>query len=118
MLERLASPFKFTAASVAAVAVVIYAALFTSVLVFDDLPRVPKNTRGLDLDRAYEALSVVRHILEFVLSVEQWVPLQGLAPSLACCQRPMLPAGRDGTLYSVAAVFSLTLHSRRSQTRA
>ncbi|TBU56297.1 hypothetical protein BD310DRAFT_931826 [Dichomitus squalens] len=59
MLERLASPFKFTAASVAAVAVVIYAALFTSVLVFDDLPRVPKNTCGLDLDRAYEALSVI-----------------------------------------------------------
>ena len=60
MLERLASPFRFTATSVAAAAIVIYAALFASVLVFDGLPRVPKNTRGLDLDRAYQALSVVR----------------------------------------------------------
>ena len=60
MLERLASPFRFTATSVAAAAIVIYAALFASVLVFDGLPRVPKNNRGLDLDRAYQALSVVR----------------------------------------------------------
>ncbi|KAI1790376.1 hypothetical protein LXA43DRAFT_512127 [Ganoderma leucocontextum] len=59
MLERLALPFKFTTTSVAAFAVVIYAVLFTSVLVLDDLPRVPRNTRGLDLDRGYEALSKI-----------------------------------------------------------
>lgn len=60
MLERLALPFKFATTSVAAFAVVIYAALFTSVLVLDDLPCVPHNTSGLDLDRGYEALSTVR----------------------------------------------------------
>ncbi len=60
MLERLAFPFKFTTSSVAALAVIVYAVLFTGVLVFDDLPRVPHNTRGLDLDRGYEALSTVR----------------------------------------------------------
>ena len=60
MLEILAFPFKFTASSVAALTVLIYAVLFSSVLLFDDLPRVPKNTDGLDLDRGYEALSTVR----------------------------------------------------------
>ena len=60
MLEILAFPFKFTASSVAALTVLIYAVLFSSVLLFDDLSRVPKNTDGLDLDRGYEALSTVR----------------------------------------------------------
>ena len=76
MLERLASPFRFTATSVAAAAIVIYAALFASVLVFDGLPRVPKNTRGLDLDRAYQALSVVRPAFLLLVRLPWNWPLQ------------------------------------------
>ena len=79
MLERLASPFRFTATSVAAAAIVIYTALFASVLVFDGLPRVPKNTRGLDLDRAYQALSVVRP------AVLLFARLGALCPGTGCC---------------------------------
>ena len=59
MLERLASLVKFSSTSVTTVAIVLYAAVFASVLVLDELPGVPKNTHGLDLDRGYEALSQV-----------------------------------------------------------
>ena len=60
MSAKLASPFKFAPVPVAVLAVIIYAAIFSSVLSFDELANVPKNLRGLNLDRGYEALSKVR----------------------------------------------------------
>ena len=43
-----------------AVLVVIYAAIFTAVLVTDELPEVPRDQGGLDLDQAYTDLQRVR----------------------------------------------------------
>lgn len=60
MSAKLASPFKFAPVPVAVLAVILYVAIFSSVLSFDELANVPKNLRGLNLDRGYEALSKVR----------------------------------------------------------
>lgn len=40
--------------------VLVYAAVFTTVLVTDELPNVPQNQGGLDLDQAYADLHEVR----------------------------------------------------------
>ena len=60
MSAKIISPFKFATAPVTILAVILYAAVFTSVLQFDQLADVPKRLNGLDLDRGYEALSEVR----------------------------------------------------------
>ena len=60
MKFNLSSPFRFATGQVAVLAVLLYAAVFISVLVTDELPATPKKTEGLDLERAYEALSTVR----------------------------------------------------------
>jgi hypothetical protein len=39
---------------------VIYAAIFSTLLVTDQLPSVPKHTRGLDFQQAYRDLHEVR----------------------------------------------------------
>lgn len=55
----LKAPFKFASTQVAVLTVLVYAAVFASVLIYDELPNLPKNTWGLDLDHAYDALSKV-----------------------------------------------------------
>ncbi|TFY65290.1 hypothetical protein EVJ58_g2077 [Rhodofomes roseus] len=52
----LKAPFHFTSPSVTALAGLIYVVIFASVLYTDELTGVPKNTKGLDVDRAYADL--------------------------------------------------------------
>jgi len=40
--------------------ILVYAAVFSTVLVTDELPDVPKDQGGLDLDQAYADLHQVR----------------------------------------------------------
>ncbi|OSC97539.1 hypothetical protein PYCCODRAFT_1419229 [Trametes coccinea BRFM310] len=54
---KLAAPFKFAPTQVAVLLVAVYAIVFAAVLQHDELPKVPKNTHGLDLDRAYDTLA-------------------------------------------------------------
>ena len=56
----LKAPFHFTSTPVSVLAVVIYAIIFASVLYTDELYDMPKNTKGLDVDRAYADLHKVR----------------------------------------------------------
>ena len=56
----LKAPFHFTSTPVSVLAVVIYAIIFASVLYTDELYDIPKNTKGLDVDRAYADLHQVR----------------------------------------------------------
>ena len=49
------------------VLVVVYAVIFVSVLLTDQLPSIPKDTRGLDLDQAYLDLHQVLLVLVFYL---------------------------------------------------
>ncbi|KAI9061387.1 hypothetical protein FKP32DRAFT_1576122 [Trametes sanguinea] len=56
---RLAAPFKFAPTQVAVLLVALYAIVFATVLQYDELPNVPKNTHGLDLDRAYDILAKI-----------------------------------------------------------
>ena len=53
--------FAFKSAPVTFLFLVVYAAIFLSVAVFDDLPSVPDNTEqhGLDINRAYTDLHKV-----------------------------------------------------------
>lgn len=55
----LAAPFAFTSVPVTILTVVLYGFVFASVFYTDTLPDVPKHTRGLDLNRAYEELHQV-----------------------------------------------------------
>lgn len=50
----------FKAVSTTALLVLVYTVIFTLVIVTDELPDVPKNTRGLDLDQANADLHQVR----------------------------------------------------------
>lgn len=45
--------------------VLIYAAIFSTVLVTDDLPNLPSDRKGLDLDQSYADLHLVgtQHVL-------------------------------------------------------
>ncbi|OCH89411.1 Zn-dependent exopeptidase [Obba rivulosa] len=56
---RAAAPLRFTPIPVSILTVIVYAAVFVWVLVTDELPSVPENTRGLDLDRAYKDLQAI-----------------------------------------------------------
>ncbi|KAI0669436.1 hypothetical protein C8Q78DRAFT_1080139 [Trametes maxima] len=56
---KLAEPFKFAPTQVSVLTVFIYVLVFATVLVLDELPNVPKNTEGINLDRAFEALSTI-----------------------------------------------------------
>ncbi|KAI0645003.1 hypothetical protein C8Q79DRAFT_1001599 [Trametes meyenii] len=58
-LRKLAEPFKFAPTQVSVLTVFIYVLVFASVLIRDELPNVPKNTKGINLDRAFEALSTI-----------------------------------------------------------
>lgn len=53
------APLRFTAIPVSVLAVVVYAAIFISVLVNDQTPDIPKSQGGLDLDRAFHDLQTV-----------------------------------------------------------
>ncbi|KAI0688998.1 hypothetical protein BC835DRAFT_1441523 [Cytidiella melzeri] len=55
----LAAPFKFTPVPVSVLLVLLYAAVFTSVLVTDETPDVPENLKGLNLNEAYEDLHLI-----------------------------------------------------------
>jgi hypothetical protein len=59
--ERLAAIFGFTALPVTILSLAVYAALFISIAILDELPAVPgKNDQlGLDIDRAYADLHKV-----------------------------------------------------------
>ncbi|KIJ15630.1 hypothetical protein PAXINDRAFT_176502 [Paxillus involutus ATCC 200175] len=51
--NRVATVLGFNAIPTTILLVLIYAAIFSTVLVTDNLPSVPKDTRGLDLDQAW-----------------------------------------------------------------
>ncbi|KAI0343578.1 hypothetical protein BDW22DRAFT_1356037 [Trametopsis cervina] len=53
------APFKFHPVPVSVLVFLLYAAVFTSVLVTDETPGVPKNQRGLDLCEAYNDLHAI-----------------------------------------------------------
>ncbi|KAI8970991.1 hypothetical protein BD414DRAFT_540578 [Trametes punicea] len=57
--SKLAQPFKFAPTQVAVLLAVVYAIVFASVLRYDEVPNVPKDTHGLNVDRAYEALAKI-----------------------------------------------------------
>lgn len=69
----LKAPFKFASTQVAVLTVLVYAAVFASVLIYDELPNLPKNTWGLDLDHAYDALSKVSVPSNFIALRESCV---------------------------------------------
>lgn len=69
----LKAPFKFASTQVAVLTVLVYAAVFASVLIYDELPNLPKNTWGLDLDHAYDALSKVRVHSNFIALREFYI---------------------------------------------
>ncbi|KAG9312220.1 hypothetical protein JVU11DRAFT_7519 [Chiua virens] len=51
--DRLGAIFGFNPIPTTILLVLIYAAIFSTVIVTDNLPSVPRNTRGLDLDQAW-----------------------------------------------------------------
>ena len=55
--------FAFSTLPTTVLLILTYAAVFSSVLITDNLPPVPKDTRGLDLDRAWWDLHRVSHPL-------------------------------------------------------
>ena len=62
--ERLAAVFGFTAIPVTILTLAVYAAVFISIAVLDELPAVPSkgDQLGLDIDRAYADLHKVLKI--------------------------------------------------------
>jgi hypothetical protein len=69
IFQRIKDGLSFTPGPVTLLAVIVYGAIFASVLVTDELPRVPKEKRwrGLNLTGAYGDLHVVRtHFLLYV----------------------------------------------------
>lgn len=50
---RLRAILAFNTVPTTVLLILIYAAIFSTVLVTDNLPQVPRDTRGLDLDRAW-----------------------------------------------------------------
>ncbi|KAK0456080.1 putative zinc metalloprotease [Armillaria borealis] len=56
LVQKISSAFAFRTLPTTVLASLIYLAIFISVLVTDDLPAVPKNRKGLDLDQAYSDL--------------------------------------------------------------
>lgn len=57
----LAAPFAFTSIPVTMLTVLLYLVVIISVLYTDQLPEVPKDTRGLDIERAYRELHEVSY---------------------------------------------------------
>ncbi|KAG8220440.1 hypothetical protein J3R82DRAFT_3134 [Butyriboletus roseoflavus] len=51
--DRLGAIFAFSTVPTTVLLVLVYAAIFSTVLVTDNLPPVPRDTRGLDLDQAW-----------------------------------------------------------------
>lgn len=60
--DRLWSIFAFNTIPTTVLLVLVYAAIFSTVLVTDNLPAVPRDTRGLDLDQAWSDLHQVSHL--------------------------------------------------------
>lgn len=61
--DRLGVIFAFNTVPTTVLLVLVYAAIFSTVLVTDNLPPVPRDTRGLDLDQAWWDLHHVGHLL-------------------------------------------------------
>ena len=87
--DRLRTVFAFNTIPTTILLVLVYVAVFTTVLVTDNLPAVPKDTRGLDLDQAWWDLHQVgpltipcRRALSPFPGVCQTTSLQ------LACQRP------------------------------
>ncbi|KIM63920.1 hypothetical protein SCLCIDRAFT_1213719 [Scleroderma citrinum Foug A] len=53
ILDRIPAVLAFRTVPTTVALVVVYAAIFISVLLTDQIPSIPKHTRGLDLDQAY-----------------------------------------------------------------
>ncbi|KAI0364003.1 Zn-dependent exopeptidase [Pilatotrama ljubarskyi] len=56
---KLAAPFKFAPTQVAVLTIILYAIAFGSVLIQDEPRDIPKDTLGLDVNRAFDALSKI-----------------------------------------------------------
>ncbi|KAI0827758.1 hypothetical protein BC628DRAFT_1317988 [Trametes gibbosa] len=58
-LTALKALFKFAPAQLTVLTLFVYAAVFVGVIIYDEPSKVPKDTHGLDNDRAYDALSQI-----------------------------------------------------------
>ena len=61
VVDYLVAAVSFRTLPTTSVAVLVYLAIFISVLVTDELPATPKAQRGLNLTQAYSDLRQVRH---------------------------------------------------------
>lgn len=59
--DRLGAIFRFDTIPTTVLLILVYATIFSTVLVTDQLPSVPRNTRGLDPNRAWWDLHRVSH---------------------------------------------------------
>ena len=80
MKVKIAPLFRFAPVQVTVLALVLYAAVFISVLVLDELPSLPKDYEGLDLDQAFEALSKVSSTYSPCFAQEDPFRLSGRSP--------------------------------------
>lgn len=62
LLEAVSKVLAFRAVPTTILLVLIYGIIFSTVLITDELPNVPKNQRGLNLDQAYLDLHKVRKL--------------------------------------------------------
>lgn len=60
--EKISKVLGFRTLPTTIFASLIYLAVFVSVLVTDELPNVPRNQGGLDLEQAYQDLHEVRPV--------------------------------------------------------
>ena len=61
VVDYLVAAVSFRTLPTTFVAVLVYLAIFISVIVTDELPATPKDQRGLNLTQAYSDLRQVRH---------------------------------------------------------
>ena len=66
--DHLRSTFAFNTIPTTVLLVFVYAAIFSAVLVTDKLPRVPGDTRGLDLDQAWSDLHQASNFSNYSVS--------------------------------------------------
>lgn len=61
--DRIGAIFAFNTVPTTVLLVLVYAAIFSTVLVTDNLPPLPRDTRGLDLNQAWWDLHQASHFL-------------------------------------------------------
>lgn len=88
--DRLGSVFAFNTIPTTVLLVLVYAVILSTVLITDNLPSVPKDTRGLNLDQAWWDLHRASHPYKFIPSNVD-LSSQGVCQTSyfqLACQRP------------------------------